>query len=169
MEGGNDRDAVGHQGPRFATLAARRMRAERGFTLIELMVVVLIIGILITIGLPSYLGARERAADRVTQANIRTGLAAALTFFAEIGDFTGFDVVEAETAEPSLDWMSPGPPATDQLDIEFAASTDLLLISVSKTGTFFCVSQTAISPATDRGMGAQFADVDTIPECTGGW
>jgi len=169
MEGGNERDAVETRHLRFASIAARRMRADGGFTLIEILVVMIIIGILTTIGLPSYLGARERAADRVTQANLRTGLAASLTYFAEIGTFTGFDVVQAETAEPSVDWMSPGPPATGQVDIEIASGTDLLLVSVSKTGTFFCLAQTAFAPATDRGMGLQFTDVDIIPECTGGW
>ncbi len=37
---------------------------EDGFSLIELMTVVLIIAVLMAIAIPSYLGARERATDR---------------------------------------------------------------------------------------------------------
>ncbi len=45
-------------------LARRRGDDEKGFTLIELMVVVLIIAILIAIAIPTFLGARNKANDR---------------------------------------------------------------------------------------------------------
>ena len=56
----------------------RRLQGERegGFTLIELMVVVLIIAILIAIAIPTFLGARTRAQDRAAQASLRNALVA---------------------------------------------------------------------------------------------
>ena len=56
---------------------------EEGFTLIELMVVVLIIAILIAIASPTFLGARERAQNRAAQSNLRNALTAEKTFFTD--------------------------------------------------------------------------------------
>lgn len=47
-------------------------RTERGFTLIELMIVILIIAILVAIAVPVYLSSRQNAQRRTCQANQRT-------------------------------------------------------------------------------------------------
>ena len=74
---------------------------ERGFTLIELMVVILIIAILLAIAVPTFLGARERAADRAAQSNVRNGHVTQLIIYADKLEFTQ-DTNELSAAESSL-------------------------------------------------------------------
>jgi prepilin-type N-terminal cleavage/methylation domain-containing protein len=55
-------------------------RNRKGFTLVEMMIVVLIIGILVTIALPNFLKAREMAQSRACAANMKTIQAAVETW-----------------------------------------------------------------------------------------
>ncbi len=142
---------------------------EEGFTLIELMTVVLIIGILVGIAMPTFLGARSRAQDRAVQADLRNGLAAGLSYFAEAQSWTGFDASEGTSIEPSLVWLDGGDPPVGQISIQVHAGQDLLIVGLSGTGTYFCLAQVQSNPATLRGNATTFAGLDTVAECTGGW
>jgi prepilin-type N-terminal cleavage/methylation domain-containing protein len=86
---------------------------DGGFTLIELMVVVLIIAILLAVAIPTFLGARERANARAAQSNLRNALTNELTFFADDQKFTD-DPAKLSGMDSSLQYASANgiPPAT---------------------------------------------------------
>src|SRR5881392_1688371 len=81
----------------------RHKGQEEGFTLIELMVVVLIIAILIAIAIPTFLGARARAQDRAAQSNLRNALTAEKTYYTDHQTYVATaGAPELKAIEPSL-------------------------------------------------------------------
>jgi len=95
-------------------IAGKRRDDDAGFTLIELMVVVLIIAILIAIAIPTFLGARTKANDRAAQSSLRNALTSAKVTFTERNDYTLATPAALSANEPSITFLpagtdSPGP------------------------------------------------------------
>jgi len=79
-----------------------KLRSEEGFTLVELLVVMIIIAVLVSIAAVFHYGARERASDATAKANIRTAVPAIEAYH---GDFDGYAGMTAGTLKSTY---SPG-------------------------------------------------------------
>ena len=121
---------------------------EQGFTLIELMVVVLIIAILIAIAIPTFLGARERSQDRQAQSNLRNAFAAEKVIYTDNQQFTT-SAAALSAVEPSLTYVAANTvdAATSPKQIYVnVTGTVLTLAAKSKSGTCFYMQDSADSP-----------------------
>jgi type IV pilus assembly protein PilA len=150
----------------------KRMRDDRGFTLIELMVVVLIIAILIAIAIPTFLGLRRRAQDRAAQSDLRNGLTAAKAFYTDLETYSGFDPVQGELIEPSLNWDDAAVP--DFVTISVALDQQLVLQRTSASSTVFCIADSTVPVGAVQagtygriGGGATFAACAAPPQWLG--
>ena len=70
-------------------LAARLTAEETGFTLIELVIVILILGVMVAIAVPGYVQLQQRADRSAAMTNVRAVTSDVEAYYADNGTFDG--------------------------------------------------------------------------------
>jgi len=101
---------------------------EEGFTLIELMVVVLIIAILLAIAIPTFLGARNSANARAAQSNLRNALTTEQTSWTNNQAFIDSTATggagQLSALESNLTWVGTAPATKSPSNSVLAITAD---------------------------------------------
>ncbi|HEY7439661.1 MAG TPA: type II secretion system protein [Acidimicrobiia bacterium] len=145
-----------------------RCQGERpgseGFTLVELMTVVLIIAILIAIAIPTFFGARDRAADREAQSLDRDALVAGKVVFTDSDTYVGITTADLQQAETELKFVAAATPALARLKQVSVASGNtggqsyLLAVTGASSGRCFAALALSNSPTAYQEL--------TLPTCS---
>jgi prepilin-type N-terminal cleavage/methylation domain-containing protein len=143
----------------FVRLTSRSRGATAdGFTLTEIMTVVLVIGVLLLIGIPAFLGAKAKANDRSAQSSLRQAFTNAKTILADTDTYAGVTAASLGKAETSLTFTAGDSDGPGVVSVDGSAS-GIVLAAQSKSGICF-----ALGDGDDK-AGTVFQNLGPVTHC----
>jgi type II secretory pathway pseudopilin PulG len=143
--------------------------------IIELVIVLVILGVLTAILLPTFLGTTSQAKDRSAQSDLSNGVTAAASYYAGNASFPATLNAELNISEPELHFLywsaNPNPAPQHNVVVFVPAADNAVLCVASPSGTFYLGS---INESSSQGWdgappGVEYKAVASNPvgTCTG--
>jgi type IV pilus assembly protein PilA len=116
---------------------------EKGFTLIELMVVFAIIGVLITISVPAFLGAQAKAQSRAPQSSLGNALVSARMCYSDHDSYNDgltawCDGANLQSLEPSIRFNDEATPSGDANTVSVLADSQDVWFGAALSASDVC-------------------------------
>ncbi len=140
-------------------LRRRNNLGEQGFSLIELLVVILVIGILAAIALPAFLGQRSKGQDADAKSNARNLVSHLESFYATEKTY---DAAEAKASNDIKKSSLPLGGGVGQVDITDGDADTYTIVANSHSGGSFTIAKDSDGQVTrtcsDQGEGGCNSD-----------
>ncbi len=139
---GKDIKEAGQAAESGGVRGAHRSRSDDGFTLIEMGVCLLVVGILVALAFPTYRGFVATTRDKEMQADLVTAFHVQGLVFLEQGAFTSDEAV-LRAAEPSLQYSAAGAPGAVTVVTRDPVTAGVCLFGQSLSGRWFAAHYSA--------------------------
>ncbi|MCX6536950.1 MAG: type II secretion system protein [Actinobacteria bacterium] len=119
----------------ISKIKSKLVGRESGFTLTELAVAMLVVGILASVAVPSFLGSRNNAYDKEAQNSINLAVNAALQLYQNQGDFSDANSAQCGDSSQLAADLQKIEPNVDMI-LSATASTSSRTVSVTSKQTW---------------------------------